>query len=190
LSQQFCPEVRPGPFHDRVLFRPPLPHPRLDPIRPVRVVVYTPPSPTFTGTTSFTYRLFDGVATSNTATVSLTVAANNAAPVAVNDAYTTKQGIALATQHDLSVLANDTDADLGGGNVGLKAVLVSGPTTAQGTLTLNQGGTFVFTTTAAFFGYATFTYKVNDGSRDSNTATATIAVVQTNDGWDLPIGLW
>jgi VCBS repeat-containing protein len=147
-------------------------------------VVYTPPTNTFTGTTSFTYRLFDGVATSNTATVNLTVNANNTAPVAVNDSYSTFQGIAVTSHYaDLAVpgvLANDTDVDLNGGNVGMKAVLVTGPTAAQGTLTLNPDGTFVFTPNPAFFGNASFTYKVNDGSRDSNTATVTIAVVQTN----------
>src|SRR5207253_2177840 len=143
-------------------------------------VIYAPPTPTFTGTTSFTYRLFDGVATSNTATVNLTVNANNTNPVAVNDSFATNQGIVVATQYDRTLLVNDTDVDLGGGNVGMKAVLVTGPPAAQGTLALRQDGTFTFTPNASFFGNASFTYKVNDGSRDSNTATVTIVVVQTN----------
>lgn len=144
-------------------------------------VIYTPPSPTFTGTTSFTYRLSDGAATSNTATVTLTVNGNNTNPVAVNDTLTTTQGVTLATQYDLSVLANDTDVDLGGGNVGAKAILVAAPPAAQGTVTLNQDGTLVFVPNPLFVGNASFTYKMNDGSRDSNTATVTIAVTQINN---------
>ncbi|HEY2786570.1 MAG TPA: Ig-like domain-containing protein [Fimbriiglobus sp.] len=143
-------------------------------------VIYTPPTPSFTGTTSFTYQLFDGQATSNVATVNLTVVNNTAAPVAVNDSFAILQGTTLSTQYDRTVLANDSDPDLSGGNVGLKAILVSGPTAAQGTLAFHQDGTFKFTPAAAFFGDATFTYKVNDGTSDSNTATVTITVTQNN----------
>lgn len=145
-------------------------------------VIYTPPTPTFTGTTSFTYRLFDGTATSNTATVNLTVNNNTVAAVAKDDAFSTIQGVAVSTQYDRSVLINDTDTNLGSGIVGLKAVLVAGPTAAQGTLSFRPDGTFLFTPNAAFFGNASFTYKVNDGAADSNTATVTIAVVQNNFG--------
>jgi hypothetical protein len=142
-------------------------------------VIYTPPAG-FTGATSFTYRLFDGIATSNTATVNLTVNANNTNPVAVAESFTTLQATALSTHFDRSILANDSDVDLSGGFIGMKAVLVTGPTPAQGTLTLNPDGTFLFTPNAAFIGNATFTYKANDGSRDSNTVTVTIAVTQNN----------
>src|SRR5439155_14063122 len=76
-----------------------------------------------------------------------------------------------------SVLGNDTDAD---GNP-LTAVLVSGSLPAQGTLTLNANGSFTFTPALNFNGPATFTYKANDGSLDSNTATVTITVTPIND---------
>ena len=142
-------------------------------------VVYTPPSPTFTGATSFTYNLFDGSATSNTATVSLTVNGNAAAPVANPDSFTTVQGSPVSVQFDRSLLANDTDPDTGG-SAGLRAVLVTAPTAAQGTVALNPDGTFAFTPNPAFFGTATFTYKANDGSRDSAPATVTITVAQNN----------
>ena len=47
-----------------------------------------------------------------------------------------------------------------------------------------------------FYGFDTFTYKANDGTTDSNTATVTIKVVRLNrisirDGWNLfsmPVG--
>jgi hypothetical protein len=143
-------------------------------------VVYTPPSPTFTGTTSFTYQDFDGVANSNTATVTLTVNGNTVAPVANNDSYNTVQATPLTVHYDQSVLANDTDADLGGGNVGLTAALVSGPTAAQGTVSFHADGTFTFNPNPAFFGTATFTYKDSDGTNTSNTATVSIVISQNN----------
>ena len=57
----------------------------------------------------------------------------------------------------------------------LTAVLVSGPSNAQ-SFTLNADGSFTYTPTAGFTGTDTFTYKANDGSADSNVATATIIV--------------
>ena len=153
-------------------------------------VVYTPPTPSFTGTTSFTYRLFDGVATSNVATVNLTVNANTTAPQAINDHFTTTQGTPLKVHYDLGVVRNDIDSDLNGGNgipnvmpplnAGLQAILVDAPIAAQGTVSFAPDGTFLFTPNPAFFGDASFTYKLNDGTTDSNTATVTITVVQTN----------
>ena len=82
--------------------------------------------------------------------VNLTVNANNTNPVAVNDSFATNQGIVVATQYDRTLLVNDTDVDLGGGNVGMKAVLVTGPPAAQGTLALRQDGTFTFTPNASY----------------------------------------
>ena len=68
------------------------------------------------------------------------------------------------------MLANDTDAD---GST-LTAIVVSQP--ANGTLSLNANGSFTYTPNADFNGTDSFTYKVNDGTVDSNTATVTIAV--------------
>ena len=58
------------------------------------------------------------------------------------------------------MLANDTDAD----GDPLTATLVSGP--ANGTLTLNADGSFVYTPNANFNGTDTFTYSVSDGTLD------------------------
>ncbi len=141
--------------------------------------VYTPATG-FTGATSFTYRVFDGTVFSNTATVSLQVNANTVAPVANNDSYNTPQGVPITRDYFGGVLANDTDADIAGGNNGLTVTLVNGPAPTAGTLTLNPNGSFTFTPVLTFFGAATFTYRVSDGVNQSNTATATIDVVQTN----------
>jgi VCBS repeat-containing protein len=72
-------------------------------------------------------------------------------------------------------LGNDTDPE---GNP-LTAVKVSDP--AHGTVTLNATGSFTYTPAANYSGPDTFTYKVNDGSLDSNTATVSITITPVND---------
>src|SRR5205814_1876208 len=128
------------------------------------------------GTDTFTYKANDGTLDSAPATVTITIAAGNSAPVAANDSYSTNADTVLTITAP-GVLGNDTDAD---GNP-LTAVLVSGPLPAQGTLTLNANGSFTFTPAPNFNGPATFTYKANDGSLDSTTATVTITVTPVND---------
>ena len=100
----------------------------------------------------------------------------NTAPVAANDSYSVNEDTPLNVVAP-GVLGNDTDADCNP----LTAVLVSGPLASQGSLTLNANGSFGFTPTLNFNGPATFTYKANDGTADSNTATVTITVTAVND---------
>jgi hypothetical protein len=68
------------------------------------------------------------------------------------------------------VLANDTDVD----GDPLAASLVDGPAHALA-FTLNADGSFTYTP-SAFNGTDTFTYRVNDGSLNSNFATVSITV--------------
>lgn len=126
------------------------------------------PTATFTGTTTFTYRVRQADGTlSNTAVASITVA--NSTPVAVPDSYSVNEDQVL-NQGGRGVLTNDTDAD---GDV-LRAVLVSGPT--NGTLSLAQGGTFVYTPKKDFHGTDTFTYQATDGTSSSAVTLVTITV--------------
>src|SRR6185312_4911735 len=46
---------------------------------------------------------------------------------------------------------------------------------------LNPDGSFAYTPAADFHGTDSFTYRANDGSADSNTATVTITVHSVND---------
>ncbi len=73
------------------------------------------------------------------------------------------------------VLGNDFDVD---GDT-LTAVLVSGP--ANGSLTLNANGSFVYTPNANWHGTDSFTYRAFDGSVYSNVATVTIVVNSVSD---------
>jgi len=134
------------------------------------------PTANFNGVATFTYKVSDGVLTSNTATVTINVTPVNDAPVAANDTFTTSEDTPL-TASVPGVLGNDSDAE----GSALTASLVSGPTAAQGTLAFNSNGTFTFTPAANFNGAATFTYKVSDGVLTSNTATVTINVTPVND---------
>jgi len=134
---------------------------------------YTP-EPDANGPVTFTYVANDGTEDSNVATVTITVDAVNDAPVAGNDSYSTDEDVAL-TIDATGVLGNDSDID----SDPLTAVLVSGP--SNGSLTLNADGSFTYTPEPDANGPVTFTYKANDGTEDSNTATVTIAVDPVND---------
>ncbi|HEV7378088.1 MAG TPA: Calx-beta domain-containing protein [Pyrinomonadaceae bacterium] len=131
-------------------------------------VTYTPAA-NYNGPDSFTFKINDGSADSNVATVSITVNAVNDAPQASNDSYSTNENATLNVPAP-GVLTNDTDVE---GST-LTAVLVSNP--AHGTTTLNSNGSFTYVPQAGFSGPDSFTYKANDGSQDSNTATVTINV--------------
>ena len=136
-------------------------------------VTYTPAA-NYNGADSFTFKANDGSLDSNTATVSITVAAVNDAPVAVNDSYSTNEDTPLTIAAP-GVLGNDTDVD----SPTLTATLVSGP--AHGTLTLNADGSFTYTPAANFNGSDSFTYTASDGSLDSNVATVAITINAVND---------
>lgn len=96
----------------------------------------------------------------------------NVAPVANNDSYSTNQNTALSVAAP-GVLANDTDAN----GDALTAQLVNGP--AHGTLTLNADGSFTYTPAAGYVGPDSFTYRANDGLANSNAATVSITVKDT-----------
>ena len=131
---------------------------------------YVPVSGYF-GPDTFTYRDADGQATSNTATVSLTVAATP--PAAIPDAYSIPEGAALIVPGASGVLANDVDAN----GLPLTPAVVTPP--AHGALTLNPDGSFIYVPAAGYFGPDTFTYRDSDGAATSNTATVSLTVAAT-----------
>ncbi len=100
----------------------------------------------------------------------------NAIPVANADAFNMLEDQSLVVTTG-SVLNNDTDADA---NEVLTAELVT--TTANGSLSFNENGTFSYVPNADYNGTETFTYRVRDrlGAR-SNIATVTINVADVND---------
>jgi len=131
-------------------------------------LTYTPDA-SFVGGDSFTYTIDDGFGETDEASVELTV--TNEPPVAVGDVYGTDKVTPLNVPAP-GVLGNDSDAD---GDV-LSSVLVSD--VSNGTLTLNADGSFSYQPGA--IGQDSFTYVANDGISDSNVATVTINVSETN----------
>ncbi|HEY3403912.1 MAG TPA: Ig-like domain-containing protein, partial [Ohtaekwangia sp.] len=148
------------------------------------VVTFTPESD-FTGPTSLDYTVNDNAgATSNAATISITVSNSNDPPVAVDDATTTTE----ETLVTLNVVSNDTDPD---GNGTINAATVDLNTTtggiqntasSNGSWSVNSSGVVSFTPALNFTGPATLDYTVNDNAgATSSVGTITINVTNTND---------
>ncbi|MEK6234778.1 MAG: Ig-like domain-containing protein, partial [Planctomycetales bacterium] len=106
---------------------------------------------------------------SNTATVTISVKGVEDPLVANDDSYSL-DAPTLNVLAATGALFNDLSVD-GGSPVD---ALVSD--VANGTLALDPDGSFTYTPDANFDGADSFTYKFNDGLRDSNTATVTINV--------------
>jgi Ca2+-binding RTX toxin-like protein len=103
-------------------------------------------------------------------------ASSNTPPTATNDSYSTDEDTALTVTAASGVSANDTDNE----NDDLTATLLTSPSHAA-SFALNPDGSFNYTPNANFHGTDSFTYKVSDGTVDSNIATVTLTVNPVND---------
>ncbi len=131
--------------------------------------VYTP-SPLFHGTDSFIYLVTDSAGAVTAQTVTLTVANNNVAPVAGDDAYTVDRNGVLTVDATHGVLGNDADAD----GDALQVLAAAPP--QHGTLTLNADGSFTYTPHFGYAGPDSFSYIVRDPSGDEDVATVHLTV--------------
>ena len=124
-------------------------------------IIYTPAA-NFSGTEVITYTISDGTSTSK-GILTVSVTNLNDTPIA--------QNINSATEKNktTSIYLIGTDSD----NDNLIHTVVSQP--ANGKLSLSNK-TIVYTPNNNFTGTDTFTYKVNDGSIDSEIATVNILV--------------
>lgn len=104
----------------------------------------------------------DSNTANNSATVTTTVAA--ASPVASNGSVSTPENTAVSGT--LQATGNGT----------LTFVIVSQPTHGTVTLTNPASGAFTYTPADGFSGADSFTFKANNGSADSNTASESITV--------------
>jgi VCBS repeat-containing protein len=129
---------------------------------------YTPAA-NYNGPDGFTFKVNDGTFDSNTATVSITVTAVNDAPTASNASRTTAEDTAISG----TLAASDVDGD---------TLTFSKADPAHGTVTVNAStGAYTYTPAANYHGPDSFTFKVNDGTVDSGTATVSITVTPVND---------
>ena len=126
-------------------------------------LTYTP-NPGFNGSDSFTYIVNDGELDSSIATVTITVTPINDAPVAIDQAVTTNEDVAVS----IVLEGSDPDGD------SISYVVESQP--ANGTLS-GDVPNLTYTPNPGFNGSDSFTYIVNDGELDSNIAQVIIEVV-------------
>ncbi|MEM7455250.1 MAG: Ig-like domain-containing protein [Planctomycetota bacterium] len=96
---------------------------------------------------------------------------SNPAPIAVNDSFSTSEDVPVSG----SVAPNDSDPD----NDALSFVVDGLP--SDGSVLLNNDGTFTYTPDANFNGIDSFTYTLIDADGATSTATVTINVGATND---------
>jgi PKD repeat protein len=136
---------------------------------------YTP-NENYNGPDSFTFKANDGTADSNVATVDIDVKAVNDAPVAKDDSYEVDEDNTLNIDAP-GVLSNDEDVDNAAAE--LKAILVD--STANGDLTLNADGSFIYKPNENFSGDDSFTYEAKEGTGSADTATVTLRINPVND---------
>lgn len=134
-------------------------------------LIYTPTANQH-GADSFTYRVTDGAAYSNTATVTIAITPVNDAPVAVSKSITVVSGQVSA----VSLTASDAE---GGA---LTYSIVSAP--AHGVLS-GAAPNLNYTATAGYTGVDSFTFRANDGSANSNVATVSVTITPTSDGGEI-----
>ncbi len=134
-------------------------------------VRYTP-NPDFNGSDSFTFKVSDETADSNTATVSITVTAVNDPPSAKDDSARTQEDTPIEA---IDVLTNDTDAD---DDQLMTAAVTQG---TNGSVTINADNTLSYSPKANFYGTDSFTYTVCDGKGGTDTATVNVKVKAVND---------
>jgi len=135
-----------------------------------QTLTYTPNS-SFTGMDSFTYIAKDEFgATSNEATVNVTVSTGNSRPLAMDDKAVTDENMNVI----IDVLSNDIDWD--GTLIPSSVAVMSGP--SQGSTSIDSiTGKITYIPNSGFYGLDAFTYTVedNDGLQ-SNEVTVSVIV--------------
>ncbi len=133
-----------------------------------------------TGVDRFTYTIADPSGATSTATVTVTIAGVNDAPVAVVDSVTTFGNAGPVT---IDALANDIDPDAG------DVLTITGVTTVgtvgtvgvtAGGITYDPGTGFQFLS-AGSTATDTFTYAIRDAAGLTSTATVTVTIVGVNN---------
>ncbi|MGB0632016.1 MAG: cadherin-like domain-containing protein, partial [Alphaproteobacteria bacterium] len=129
----------------------------------------------FAGSDSFDYTVTDGRGGFSTATVDISVAGVNDAPVAVTDSYAGVSDTPVVVDAASGVLSNDTDADGDALSVdSFDAVSANG-----GAVSMSADGSFTYTPAAGYTGTDTFTYTVTDGNSANHTQTVSVNVSAT-----------
>ena len=127
------------------------------------------------GTDTFTFKVNDGASDSNMATVTVAIAPVNDVPMADNQSVTTDRDTPIS----VALTGSDPDGDA------LTYYVVTSP--SNGNLS-GAAPDLNYTPNPSYVGSDSFTFKANDGTTDSNTATLTIIVNPVNDVHPIEIG--
>jgi hypothetical protein len=126
---------------------------------------YTPRA-NYNGADSFSFRVSDGISTSN-GTISLQVRAINDAPVITSQSFTTPED----TPRELTVAASDVDGD---------SLQFTAAYASWGTLS-GTGPNFTYTPRANWNGVDQLNFRVSDGQLSSPLVASTITVTPVGD---------
>ena len=147
-------------------------------------VTYTPAA-NFNGVVVRTYTIQDNLgATSNQATITITVSSVNDAPIANDDSGVTLEDTPITL---VNITSNDTDVDgtINPATVDLDPLTVGVQNTfsdGQGAWSVNASGDVTYTPALNFNGLVTRNYTVNDNQgATSSIATISIIVTPVND---------
>jgi VCBS repeat-containing protein len=137
--------------------------------------IYTPAA-NFNGTDSFKFNATDNhAATSNTASIAITVNAVNDAPVAANGSASGNEDAVIAGTVPVASDVDNTPAQI------TYALVGANGGAAHGSVSLNANGGFTYTPAPNFNGTDSFSYRASDGSANSNTAAIALTVNPVDD---------
>ena len=126
------------------------------------------PDANFQGRDSFTYRVYDGVRSSNPARVWLNVKSSSRAPTARASLFRSRPRDSVISVSTPGILRTAKNA----GGFFLTPSVVEYPT--NGLLRLERNGSFVHYPDAGFTGTDSFKWKVNNDLQTSNTTTSVL----------------
>lgn len=124
----------------------------------------------WTGTDVFTYTITDGKGQFSTARVTVTVAAANRAPIAVDDAVTVSSNQLPVL---INVLANDSDPD----GDPLRVTALTTPAHGQATI---SGNRISYQAQSGWTGTDSFTYTITDDKGGTASARVVVTVTPVN----------
>ena len=136
------------------------------------VITFTPAA-NFNGAAAISYTVSDGTL-SDTATIAVTVTAEDDAPAAVTQTVTGVEDQVLEGR----VTATDIDG-------GAATFSGSGTTANGGAYTVNADGSYTYTPALNFNGTDSFTFQVSNGSDPATSGTVNITIGAVNDA---PVG--
>ena len=121
----------------------------------------------------FDYTVTDGVLTSSN-TVTITVSGTNDVPVA-------KSGISVSGNEDTEISGTALASDADNTVAELMFSLAAGGAPENGSVVIQQNGSFIYTPNSNFYGSDKFTYRVQDSDGAFDTETIAISVASVND---------